>query len=210
MAMRGFVLDSPNYNSKFITPLGIVLVIGGYISLLAGIILNIDPISVGLNYLSGGAGNPGLMWIVAGVGVLILGAALLILTKENNSYGRKETVMISGVISIITLGALFIAAGGVLVFLGIQLNNALRHAWDLIMTYWSYGSFGSIDSNSGAALVFICSGAIIALIGIAFVAIGIIEAKKGKSRRAVPGSFSSQLQAEDIDPNGSEPNGSDS
>ena len=169
--------------------LGVTLIICGIVSSCAGIVANNDPISVGLSYLSGRGSNPGLIWIIAGITALAAGTAVLIVKKIANSKetpaGRKGVKMISGIISLIALGFLFIAAGSMLVFIGMQINNAFNHAWDLFL---SYLSVASIDSNSGT--VFMIIGIIVGIIGICFMVIGILEAMK--VNKAKPGAVADE------------------
>ena len=161
--------------------LGIVLVIGGLISSIVGIMLNCDPVTLGLRYLAGDGGNPGAVWIIGGIVATVLGVALLVIfAKKNNSLEQKkpgEGRMISGIIAIIALGFLFLVGGSVLIFIGIQLNNVFKHAWDLILSYFMLDS-----SNSNIGTVLIIVGIVIGLIGIGFMVIGILEAVKRKRR----------------------------
>jgi len=81
--------------------------------------------------------------------------------------------MISGIIALIVIGFMFIAGGGILICIGIQINNAFNHAWDLFISYLSFASAGPDSGN-----VFIIIGSAAGALGICFMIIGILEAVK--------------------------------
>ena len=178
---------------------GLFFVAVGFISLIIGVMLNINPISVGSNYLSGGNGNPGSIWIIAGIAATMLGVVLLVAVKmkKKGSQKRRETIMVSGIISIITLGVLFIAGGSAFVFFGILTDNAFRNAWDSIVSYWSFGSYRQNGSNPGA--IWIIIGIVVTLIGVAFIVIGIIEAVYKRTPHASETAHSPKPTDEDSD-----------
>ena len=154
--------------------LATIFIVGGLISVLVGVILNIDPISLGISHLLGRGGSPGASWIILGFYVIALGIIILIAITRNND---GEKIMISGIISIITLGILFLIAGGTAIFIGIQLDNALRHAWDYFTSYWTFGA-----SETYPGTIFFIAGIAASLIGIAFIVIGILEATSAARR----------------------------
>ena len=164
------------------TVLGLVFSIGGYITILAGMLLNIDPITVGVNYLSGGSGMPGTIYVMIGTAALIIGVISLAVTARKNekSKQRRKNVMISGIVSVIVLGVIFISGGLITTFLGIQVNNAFSNAWDLITSYFSFGPYGTFGSN--ISTVFLVIGIFMTLIGITMVTLGVLEAVKFRSR----------------------------
>ena len=156
---------------------GLILILGGLISAIAGIMLNFDPISVGMSYLSGRGTNPGTPWVAGGVAAVFFGIAVFVVDNFRNKKEKSDIQggvrVISGIIAIIALGVILLAGGSLLIFIGVQLNNAFNHAWDLFI---SYLSVASVDSSSGA--LFIITGAIAGVIGICFMVIGILEAVK--------------------------------
>ena len=166
----------------------IILIISGIVALMIGLIINNDPISLGLSYLAGNKSRPGTIWIVVASVSIMLGIGLVIrywrklpsnnsdFSCESSSLLRWETGTVSGIIAIITLGTLLIAGGSVFIFIGIQLNNAFRHAWDFFTSYWSFG-FGGSDPGKICVII----GVVAALIGISFIVIGILEAVKRKT-----------------------------
>ena len=159
---------------------GLFLGLGGFLSLLFGCLLNVFSIAVGLNYLSGGDGRPGTLYIIVGIAAVFLGLVILIAKGKQNNRNKKvrSTVMISGIVSVIVLGILFISCGGLLIFLGIQTDSAFKNAWDLVTSYFSYGSYGSFGPNLIKVLLVL--GITVLIAGIAMVVLGVLEAVRKK------------------------------
>ena len=178
------------------TAIGVVFIVGGLISFITGIILNNNPISVGMDYLVGGNGRPGTTWNVAGIIAVVLGIVLLVVVTEKSNSKQKqgEATMISGIIAIIALGVLLTIGGSVLIFIGMQIDNAFRHAWDFFASYWSLESSG-VNSSSTWLII----GAVVALVGVVFIVIGIVEAVKKKNPRSGINHCSSCTPAADLD-----------